>query len=254
MKKTRLTAVFAALYLALLLPGLPALAQEAGGEKKRDDKEAGETRAGRQRSLDERIRPVTGHLFRKERRTELTPALGMSLADAFFQKYSLGVRANYHVLETLAVGIHASYSLNRAGGAVTVCRTTCEKPNVDDLKDVPGKLGVLAGAEASFAPLYGKVNLLAEKVVHFDLSFLGGLSAIQYQKPGGSSRFTFGAHFGIGQRIFLSPALTLRIELRDYLYSAQIVTLGTANTKLENQLMLDVGVSFFLGQGKEGAP
>ncbi len=119
---------------------------------------------------------------------------------------------------------------------------------MSDLSSVPGKIGFLAGAEVGWAPLYGKVNLFAEKVLHFDTGVLAGVSAIQYAAPGGAMTTTIGGHLGIGQRYFLTSFMTLRLELRDYIYSAQIVQLGDQSSKIENQLMLEIGLSLFAGQ------
>jgi len=203
--------------------------------------------------LDDKIRPVSGHMFLKEGRFELSPNLGLSLGDAFFQKYTGGVKLAFHITESMSVGAHASYALNMPGGSVTVCKTDgCAKPELEDLDDVPGHLGIVGGLDFAWAPVYGKVSLAAESVLHFDLYVIGGGSAIQYYKPDNQTAFTFGGHVGIGQRFFISRSMTLRLELRDYIYSAEIVQLGNTNSKIEHQIMFELGLSFFAGSGPQG--
>ncbi|MFN7131418.1 MAG: hypothetical protein ACK4N5_05005, partial [Myxococcales bacterium] len=138
-RTTRLTLLLAGL---LLVPAAARAQDDAAGST---DKKESSGRQEKRSTLEDKIRPVSGHLFLKEQRFELTPALGISLADAFFQKYSLGAKATYHFAETLSVGAHASYSLNFAGGALSVCRagSGCAQPDVGDLKDVPGKVDLL---------------------------------------------------------------------------------------------------------------
>ncbi len=235
---------------SLLFAPASLLAQDDSGEGEKEESTGREEKTS---TLEDKIRPVSGHLFLKDGRFELSPSLGLSLADAFFQKYSLGAKFSYHLAETFSIGAHASYSLNFAGSALSVCRTTegggliCDKPEVSQLKDVPGKVDLLAGIDFAWAPLYGKISLLAEKVLHFDTQIVAGASGIRYQKPGGQMTFGVGGHIGIGQRYFITDSITLRAELRDYIYRADTVTLGESNAKFENQIMFELGVSFFLG-------
>lgn len=238
-----LSAPRAALAAASAKPAAKAGAKEA-------EKEADEGASSKAGKLEDRIPPVSGNLFKKEGRFEISPTFGLSLADAFFQKYTFGLKLSYHASESLSFGAFATYALDTVGGAVSVCRSSvCASPTMDDLKEVPGKLGLLAGAEVGWAPLYGKVNLFAEKVLHFDTGVLAGVSVIQYAAPNGAMSTTVGGHLGIGQRYFITSFMTLRLELRDYIYSAEIKPLGNnQNSKIENQLMLEIGLSLFAGQ------
>ena len=234
------------LFAALALPSAAWAAAPAAEEESPEEKSA-------PAALEEKMPAVSGRLFLKNGRFEISPTLSASLADAFFQKYAVGLKLDYHLVESVSVGLHASYSLNTPSGVVTVCKPdgSCGAPELADLTDVPGKIGLLAGAEVAWAPIYGKFSLFAERIFHFDLAFLVGASAIQYQAPGGTDKMTVGAHFGIGQRYFITPDLTLRLELRDYVYSAETVTLGNSSSKLENQIMFELGLSFFAGSGSE---
>lgn len=236
-----------------LLGLLVALALPAGALAAQTQEEEAQEEKAAPVDLEEKMPPVSGRLFLKNGRFEISPTLSASLADAFFQKYGVGLKLDYHLLETLSVGLHGLYAFNTASGVVTVCKPdgSCAAPEVADLVDVPGKIGLMAGAEVAWAPIYGKFSLFAEKVFHFDLAFLAGVSAIQYQAPGGTNTMTVGGHFGVGQRYFITPDLTLRLELRDYVYSAETVTLGNSSSKLENQIMFELGLSFFAGSGSE---
>jgi outer membrane beta-barrel protein len=245
----RRTVPFLLLAMALALPA--AARAQAEAEPKVNEAET-EADAGRPRGarLEDKIRPVSGHLFLKDGRFEFSPTAGLSLADAFFQKYVLGLKMAYHLSETFSLGAHASYALNTPSSAVNVCTgVVCRSPTIEELRDVPGRLGLIAGLDLGWTPIYGKLNLFAEKVLNFDLGLTVGVSAIQYTAPAARAAMTVGGHVGIGQRFFLSRGTTLRLELRDYIYSAEIVQLGTTNRKIENQLMFEVGVSFFMGQG-----
>lgn len=249
-----------------LLAAAPAFAAEPA-KAPAAEKEAEDQSKERRASLADKIPPVSGNLFTKKGRFEVSPMLGMSLGDAFFQKYEFGLRLTYHVLESFSVGLHGSYNLATASGVVNVCRPDgCTNPKMEELNRVPGNIGLLAGLDLAWSPLYGKVNVAAEKVLHFDTAIVIGGGVIQYQAPAprgtdtsasapAVSEFTGGGHVGIVGRVFITPSVTLRVELRDYIYAAKVgLVEGTDEnskwtTSVQNQLMLELGVSFFIGSG-----
>ncbi len=255
----RLPALLCALALGALCPS-PAWAGEAAAAAKASDAKAeaeNESKAARA-TLADKIPPVSGNVFYKQGRFEVAPAVGISLGDAFFQKYAFGLMINYHVMETVSVGLHGSYLLNTPGGAVNVCGSEgCRSPQMSDLDSVPGNVSVLAGLEVAWSPFYGKVNIMAEKVLHFDTSIFIGGDLIMYGAydpkkqvngvtVGGNAQTpTAGGHIGIGERVVFNDFLALRIELRDYMYAGKTLL----DTEFQNQLMLEIGVSFFLGSG-----
>ena len=56
-----------------------------------------------------KIQPVSGQLYRKAGRFELTLGGAMSLNDAFFNKYLGDVKLGYHLFDWLAVSVHGAY-------------------------------------------------------------------------------------------------------------------------------------------------
>ncbi|MGC4118356.1 MAG: outer membrane beta-barrel domain-containing protein [Myxococcales bacterium] len=267
-RRNRLPTLLCALALAaapsLALAGEaaapPAAAPGKAADAKPGDSKAeaeNESKAARA-TLADKIPPVSGNVFFKKGRFEVAPAVGLSLGDAFFQKYAFGLLINYHVLESVSIGLHGSYLLNTPSGAVTVCKPSgCGSPQMSDLTSVPGQVSLLAGLDIAWSPFYGKVNVMAEKVLHFDTSIFIGGDVIQYagfDKATGANKDTFtgGGHIGIGERIVFNEFLALRVELRDYMYGAAVNMAdgnGNPQTQFQNQLMLELGVSFFIGSG-----
>lgn len=208
--------------------------------------------------LEDKIPPVSGRLFVKERRFELSPTFNVSFGDAFFQKLGVGLKADYHIFETFSVTANVFYNFNLTSHAVSVCddEGACSSPEVDAMTNVPGKLGLVVGAGVSWTPLYGKLSLMSEKVIHFDFGLTGGVDGIQYMAPEnsefeGSNKFTFGGHVGLLFRLVFTDWIALRFELRDYIYKGATVQLGKSTSKIENQIMFEIGLSFFLGAGRE---
>src|SRR5206468_2339203 len=133
--------------------------------------------------LRDRVRPVSGHVFLKSGRFEMSPSLTVSFKDAFFTKYLLGATLTYHPIETIGISFRAGYTLPLDGGhtpisgAAQICTTlvtsktpSCSAPSYDQVNGVaPGQIGLIAGVDLQWAPLYGKIALLAQYFPHFDL-------------------------------------------------------------------------------------
>jgi hypothetical protein len=124
-------------------------------------------------------------------------------------------------------------------GSAVICDPPpagCHQPPADKLAAVPGNFPILGSFALSVSPVYGKLNLLAEQVVHFDLYMSIGAAFILVNPA------TAGGVISVGQRYVLSRSVALRLEFSDYIYSA-----GTPDAFMQHQFMFDLGVSFFLG-------
>ena len=206
--------------------------------------------------LRERIQPVSGHLFRKKGRFELSPSGALSLKDAFFTKYMLGATLTYHALETVGIGLHINYAFPVVAGAAQVCNRDptagpvgCRAPTMTELDGrAPGQINLVGGLEGQWAPIYGKLSLFSESFVHFDMYVLGGPAVVQYAGPapsgsGSSSKITVGGNAGLGLRLVMNRWLTLRTELRDLVYQENVVPIPA--TQLRQQITFELGFSMF---------
>jgi outer membrane beta-barrel protein len=241
-----------ALTLALLAPAAAARAQSGEEAEAGDVSEVDKDRLG---PLRERIRPVSGHLFLKRGRFEFSPSATVSMRDAFFRKYVLGGTLTYHPWETVALSLRGGYALNTVSGSAQICNLGgdgergCARPTLQELDGVGlGQITLLTGLDVQWAPIYGKISLLAEYFAHFDLYAVGGAAMVQYRAPaasgvGSQPEWTPGANVGVGLRFFLNRWVTLRTELRDVIYRERATLPDPA---LRNQLLFELGVSFFL--------
>jgi outer membrane beta-barrel protein len=232
---------------ALLLASQVAWAQTA-------EEEAGDIseieRADRG-PLKERIRPVSGQLLLRNKRFEVSPLLMLSMKDAFFSKYIIGGLFMYHPTETWAFGARAGYSLISVSGAAQICTQGanalargCRPPKVSELSGrAPGYIQMLATLDAQWAPVYGKLALFAEQFLHFDAYVVGGPAFVLYQGPDPDKTWTVGGHVGVGMRFFINRWITARFELRDLIYGESLA--GQSSKVLRNQLLFEVGASFF---------
>ncbi len=245
MKRLLLALVFA-------VASLPATSFAQTEEDAGDVSEVDKDRVG---PLRERVRPVSGHLFRKKGRFEFSPSVTASLNDAFFSKYIFGAKLGFFPSEEFGIHLRGGYSLVGISGAAQICTTEatgtgttrgCRSPRFDEVDGrAPGQITYLGGIDAEYAPIYGKVALVAETFLHFDLYGLAGASLVGYQGPSASSTgsdplMTVGGNIGVGSRIFLNKWMTVRAELRDLIYVEKFEPLP------RNQLMFELGFSMFL--------
>jgi outer membrane beta-barrel protein len=212
---------------------------------------AAPARASEADAFENKVPPISGQLYPKAGRLELTPGVSFSVNDPFYAKTFGSLKLTWHVTEFFSAGLTAAGGLSSPTGSTTICTANqgCAPASEEQLRQVPGKIEWMAGAEGAFAPVYGKLNLAAELPVHFDLCVLAGADWITYQKavdataaalgpPGSAS--SIGGHLGLGMRFFFAGFMGLRFEVRDYLYSADV----GSEKHLQNQLFLDLGLSF----------
>ncbi|MBI3185259.1 MAG: outer membrane beta-barrel domain-containing protein [Myxococcales bacterium] len=234
-----------AFWLSALLAALPlaALAQSAEAEAG-DVSEVDKDRVG---PLRERVRPVSGNVFLKKGRFELTPGVTLSAKDAFYSKYIPGAALTYHFMENAALSARFGYSIPLVSGAAQICETdnlglrTCTLPTTGQLdRRAPGKMLMVGGVDAQWAPIYGKISLVSESFLHFDMFGLLGASFVQYLGPQGETA-TGGLDLGVGMRFFANRWMAARLEIRDLLYFEDKSPGGS----LRNQLLVHFGFSLF---------
>lgn len=233
---------------------VPALAHAQNAEDEAGD--VSEVDKDRMGPLRERVRPVSGHLFLKKGRFELSPGVAVSFRDAFFRKYVFGLALTYHPVETIGVSLHGGYALNTISGSAQICVTTitgtqstrgCRDPDYNEVNGrAPGQITLLGGLDLQWAPIYGKVAVVAERFAHFDMYGLAGPVFVQYLGPAGAtgstSMSTVGGNVGLGMRFIMNRFVTVRTELKDLIYSETVQT----GSSLRNQFFFELGVSFFL--------
>ena len=228
----------------------------------------GLARAGNKADAFEgKIQPISGQLYTKVGRLELTPSFNLSFNDAFFTKYFGGVKVGWHFTEFLSAGVTFAMGTTQATGSAVVCPANqgCQPASKVQLWQVPGALQMMAGAEVAWAPVYGKLNLAAEQVLHFDLAVMAGADYITHDEvlsrdaaeslaaAGGkpATTGTIGGHVGLGLRFYLSRFLAIRLDVKDYIYAVEVPNWieGSGNqprTDIQNQLFLELGLSFFV--------
>ena len=201
-----------------------------------------------------KIPPVSGQLYQKAGRVEVTPEFGMSLNDAFFTKYFGGLEVGYHLSESWSVSGSLSGGAALRSGSAVRCTASggCVNASEEELRQVPGRIHAIGALGVAWAPVYGKLAVLSEQVAHFDLALLGGVDAIQRDeivstadasvKPGTAR--SFGFHAGLGAHLFFGEAVAARLVVKDIVYPVKVPNNGSGND-WQNQLFTEIGLSFF---------
>ncbi len=247
------------LLLALALLVLPAAAVAQGAPS--PPEEAGDSAAVERDvgPLKDRIPPVIRHVFLLKERWELVPSVAFSFRDPFFTKYVFELSLTYNFNDALGLMLRAGYAVDTVSGSAQICTVNvanggtrgCRSPTYDELNGKgTGQIKFLGALDVQWTPIYGKFNLFAEWVLHFDLYGILGPALVTYAGPpstggvGSTNYLTVGGEVGIGMRFFLNKWLTLRFEFRDDIYGEKAPAPNTG-TALQNQLFIDVGFGFF---------
>lgn len=205
------------------------------------------------RTLKDRIKSVSNRMFAKSGRVELTvlPLTSISLNDAFFQKYGLGAEFAYHISEAFAIQALITYTLPDLN--VDTGNAGYHGSRPDTKIPYAGKRSFLLGADFCWSPVYGKVSLAAEYVMHFDTYVMGGVGAIGGDL-GDTTNFGFAGSFGLGLRFFFNRSLALKIELKDYMvFNDKVKILKDSDSKsdVQHQLLFNLGLSIFFLEGSQ---
>lgn len=184
-------------------------------------------------TLQDRIKAVSRKVFLKEGRFELTPFAGISTNDAFFRRWTVGARASYHLIDSFSFDV---------GGAWNAWSEQLEAVRiVGQVQSAIPDQAVLYGyadGGVTFSPIYGKISLMSEWIIHFDGFVSGGLGAVFTSNQ---DLVHPAMQLGAGSRIFLTRWLVLRADLRNYTYPQSRSGFST----LQNLLMLNLGVGLY---------
>ncbi|MBN1962108.1 MAG: outer membrane beta-barrel domain-containing protein [Deltaproteobacteria bacterium] len=187
------------------------------------------------RTLAERIPSVTRRSFVKQNRLELFPSAGLSLNDPFYDHIIGSLGFAYHVFEYLSVGITGDYFGSIKSKIPVEGRLGNPTINIER----PLYSGHL---EVGFTPFYGKLSLLAESVLHFDIYAIVGGGMIA-RKRGGT---TFAGVLGVGEHFFLNEWAALRVEIRDQIFMMGRNNAEPKNDSMQNLLIVTLGLSIFI--------
>lgn len=269
------------LSMGLGLLGLTVAAPEEALAASNPAKEALDERFGKR----EEKNVIQNKFFLKSNRFEIAPSLGVVPNNSFVRNYYGGALLAYHFSETLAAEGAFLYAPNSGLTGVKGLTKTLVQIAYDSNPDTTFKqpldrlqLGAIFAAR--WSPVYGKINLIGEGVLNFDLYGTAGIglllvtkdyaSVADDYKSGNSedpvalesSPITEGYpafNLGIGMDFFITQSIALKIDARTALYVADEPDYGNVNAsgepidlnkRLYNTFLTTAGVSIYVPRMK----
>ena len=198
---------------------------------------------------------VRHQLLLHSERSELTPAVGLTLNDSFSRTFLFQIGYQYHIMEWLSVGAELSYG---AAWSTNLTSGIEDQVSADPgfKSDHPGQtyklprssLELLAVAKVSFVPLSGKLVLFNKYLgyadIHIDVG--GGMARVKGYSMDPS--ITFAILVGGGFRFFPTTGVSVNIDVKDYMVRRVVngskTDTGTQSLTQNPTLMLGVSVFF----------
>lgn len=229
---------------------------------------------------------IQNRFFLKGNRFEIAPVLGYVPNNTFVTVPLGGVHLAYHFNESIAVEGAFYYAPNTGAAGVknltetlVVIAYDSESTTFKQPLDRP-QLGIIF--DARWAPIYGKINLIGEGVLNFDMYGTLGVGLLTVAKDyatinegwvngdEGASPVTLQARpetvpnvvlpeIGVGFDFFLSQSIALKLDARGLFYVAEEPDYGNVdaqgnplplNKRLYNTFVTTAGVSIFVPKMK----
>ena len=196
------------------------------------------------RNGPERKDVVQNRFFLKTGRFELAPMGGLVPNNPMVKRYLGGLQLAYHFSETFAAGGQILYSpdlgVNDLKGLTTTLVQIASGSTSTggfEFQQPVDKLILGATFSAQWAPVYGKINILGETVLNFDLYGEAGIGMLAIQKAYARYDAAAGPETGIpvsiasdgnavrvplsvgaGLNIFLNQGISLKLDARSLMY------------------------------------
>ncbi len=153
------------------------------------------------------------------------PLTSISLNDAFYEKLGFGAGLAYHISEAFAIQAIGTYTFDKLN--IKTSNTSLFTTDNKGTMHLPysGKRTWLADIDLTWAPIYGKINVASESVMHFDTYLLVGFGAIGGELADKKTNVGLAATFGLGIRLFFTRDLALKAELKDFMIFNDEVTI-----------------------------
>jgi outer membrane beta-barrel protein len=264
------TAVFACAW-ALLSPAT-ALADDSPGLEALDRFREGKSSP----------RAVENRFFLKQQRFELAPMFGYVPNNPFARRFSGAIGLGYHFNETVAANVYVSYSPdageNDLKGLVTVLLDrahSADSTTAANFQQPLDKVSLAFTGSVSWHPIYGKINLVGETVLNFDL--YGQIGAGMVSKTNWVAKYDEGADtedpnadivalteagnevkvspmVGVGTNYFINQLMAVKIDARTMFYIDQKPTYNPdepeTDQQLYNNFTASIGIALFLPRMK----
>ena len=201
--------------------------------------------AGPLRAADsDEISAVQKRPLRQARRLELWTYGTMSIADPYLQRWGGGLRGMYQLREGLSLGLDLAGMGTWATEELVIAKRELHARIIESHQRAS-----VAGM-ASIAPIYGKVALPGDALVHFETFLDAGLGGVLTETEAGRGVRPM-LTGGIGQRLFLSENIALTARVGGEIYAEHVLVEGQQQTHAMGFWTVQLGLSWYLPGAKE---
>ena len=194
---------------------------------------------------------VQNRLYSKEHKIELSGFYGFLGSDPFLNTSAVGGSIGFHLSEYLSLSVMGWKSYANPSSAFEGFTQ-----NLQAAKGVPAVPDTnfpksYYGGEVGWNLLYGKLSVLGKAIIYYDLHLLGGLGVTSTESGNNLT-----PHIGLGQQVFLSKLISLRVDYRLMRYNETLINKANgSNTLGDNRVnwtnAITVGVSLLFGFSKD---
>jgi outer membrane beta-barrel protein len=221
-------------------------------EQKADAPVSGAPFSEKDVALGDKVKAVQRKGFLKRGRFEVGLSSPVTVNDAFYQKYGLGLRLAYNMQDSFAVALRG----------VTYRRPDFSSPTSwkpEPIRTDNARAGKIAFGgqllssqiydqvmlDGVWSPVYGKVSVLQKHIVHFDLYLAAGFGLVwtATTEPPRNEPPHLATDFGGGVRFYPKDWLAFEAGLMATLYPDRPIESLPAT--IQKVFVANLGVSFF---------
>lgn len=192
----------------------------------------------------DQIQAVQRRPLREANRLELWPYASLGIGDPYLQRVGGGLRALWHLREGAALGLDASGMASFETQELSIAKRELRARVIESRERAAVR------AVGSIAPLYGKVSLPGDAILHFEIFADAALGAAFTQTDAGSGlRPLVGA--GLGERLLLGSNVALTARVGGEVYAERVLVNGQTSTHAMGFWSVQLGLSFYFGSGGE---
>lgn len=182
---------------------------------------------------DAQMSVVQNRLYSKEHKIEFSLFGGSFSNDPFLSTKMFGTELGFHLSEY--IGIHGYYwhlSSGKSSAASDFLKFAGFEANTNKPERV-------YGGEVTASLLYGKLSVLGEAIIYYDMHLSAGLGVMDT-----ASGNYLSPVFGVGQQVYLNQWSAIRLAYRRSYHSESVK--GLPNKRNVWTDTLQVGLSFFI--------
>jgi outer membrane beta-barrel protein len=228
-------------------PAAPATAQGAAKSREGERVSVDALRQKYWENVEEGdLRVVQNRIYTKAGKIEPGFFIGTIATDPFLSVKNWGFNLGIHINEEWAVnGLYWRDAVSQSSAQSQLRKDQGIEANTNPPR-------TFMGGEVVWSPIYGKLSLLGQAIIHYDLHMNAGAGV----RDTASGRTT-GLLFGIGQQVYLSKFAALKLDYRFLTFQEDLVikagstppagmSVGDRIRRTNNSDVITLGVSFFI--------